>query len=155
MYSRLLKDRIAAKFGRGKAIMLIGPRQVGKTTLIKEIIDDQEFLFLDGDDPEVRKLMTLPNTEKLRSIIGTAKVVFIDEAQRIEGIGLTSKIITDQFKDVQLIISGSSSFDLNNQLNEPLTGRKWEYNMLPISWEEYQNKHGYLVAEQQLENRML
>jgi len=155
MYSRLLKDRIAAKFGRGKAIMLIGPRQVGKTTLIKEIIEDQEFLFLDGDDPEVRKLMTLPNTEKLRSIIGTAKVVFIDEAQRIEGIGLTSKIITDQFKDVQLIISGSSSFDLNNQLNEPLTGRKWEYNMLPISWEEYQNKHGYLVAEQQLENRML
>lgn len=155
MYSRLLKDKIAAKFGRGKAIMLIGPRQVGKTTLIKEIIEDQEFLFLDGDDPEVRKLMTLPNTEKLRSIIGTAKVVFIDEAQRIEGIGLTSKIITDQFKDVQLIISGSSSFDLNNQLNEPLTGRKWEYNMLPISWEEYQNKHGYLVAEQQLENRML
>ena len=155
MYSRLLKDKIAAKFGRGKAIMLIGPRQVGKTTLIKEIIEDQEFLFLDGDDPEVRKLMTLPNTEKLRSIIGTAKVVFIDEAQRIEGIGLTSKIITDQFKDVQLIISGSSSFDLNNQLNEPLTGRKWEYNMLPISWEEYQNKHGYLLAEQQLENRML
>ncbi len=79
----------------------------------------------------------------------------MDEAQRISGIGLTLKIITDQIKDVQLLVSGSSSFDLSNELNEPLTGRKWEYELLPVSWEEYENFHGYTMAEQQLENRLL
>ena len=65
------------------------------------------------------------------------------------------KIITDRFKDVQLFTSGSSSFDLSNQINEPLTGRKWEYQLYPISWEEYEQHHGYLYSEQQLENRLL
>ena len=65
------------------------------------------------------------------------------------------KIITDQFKDVQLWISGSSSFTLSHELNEPLTGRKWKYELLPISWEEYENHVGYLKAEQQLEKRLL
>ncbi len=95
------------------------------------------------------------NTEQLRSLIGKADVVFIDEAQRISGIGLTLKIITDQFRHIQLWISGSSSFTLFNELSEPLTGRKWEYEMFPISWEEYQDHVGYLKAEQQLENRLI
>jgi hypothetical protein len=68
---------------------------------------------------------------------------------------LTIKIITDQFKGVQLLVSGSSSFDLGNELNEPLTGRKWEYELFPISWEEYENKIGVIKAEQQIENRLL
>jgi len=68
---------------------------------------------------------------------------------------LTLKIITDQFKDVQLYVSGSSSFGISNELNEPLTGRKWEYELLPVSWEEFEDHHGRLVAEQQLENRLL
>jgi hypothetical protein len=68
----------------------------------------------------------------------------LDEAQRIPGIGLTLKIISDQFRGVQLFVSGSSSFDLGNELNEPLTGRKWEYELFPISWEEYENKIGFI-----------
>ena len=103
----------------------------------------------------VRSLLNTPNTEQIRRILGNNKLIFIDEAQRIEGIGLTLKIITDQFKDVQLLVSGSSSFDLGNALNEPLTGRKWEYQMYPVSWEEFENKVGYLKGEQQLENRLL
>lgn len=155
MYDRTLTEIIKNKIGRGKAILLIGPRQVGKTTLIKSQLLDGEYLFLDADDPTVRNLLDKPNTEKLKSIIGKNKVVFIDEAQRVAGIGITLKIIVDQFKEVQLLVSGSSSFDLSNELNEPLTGRKWEYELLPISWEEYENQHGYLIAEQQLENRLL
>ncbi|SHJ97162.1 ATP-binding protein [Pseudozobellia thermophila] len=155
MYKRTLQDIVESKLGKGKAILLVGPRQVGKTTLIKEIIASKEHLFLDGDDPTVRSLLNTPNTTQIKSILAAHKIVFIDEAQRIEGIGLTLKIITDQFKDVQLLVSGSSSFDLSNALNEPLTGRKWEYQLYPISWEEFENKHGYLAAEQQLENRML
>lgn len=100
-------------------------------------------------------MLTDANTEFIRSSIGSNKIVFIDEAQRIHGIGLTMKIITDIFKDVQLIASGSTSFDLANQLNEPLTGRKWEFQLYPISWEEYEAHHGYLHAQQQLENRLV
>lgn len=155
MYSRYLTERIEKRLGSGKAIVVIGPRQVGKTTLIESILESKDYLLLDGDDPKTRTLLTEPNTEQIRAIIGKYKFVFIDEAQRIEGIGLTMKIITDRFKDVQLFTSGSSSLDLTNKINEPLTGRKWEYQLFPISWEEFENHHGYLNSEQQLENRLL
>ena len=155
MYPRTLTPIIRNKIGQGKAIMIIGPRQVGKTTIIQKELEGMEYEFFDGDDPTVRNLLNTPNTEKIKSLIGKSKIVFIDEAQRINGIGLTLKIITDQFKDVQLWISGSSSFTLSHQLNEPLTGRKWEYELFPISWEEFENHIGYLKAEQQLENRLI
>ena len=155
MYERYLKERIIKRINSGKAIILIGPRQVGKTTLIREVLKGHDYLFFDGDDPKTRTLLNQPNTEEIRRIVGKHKYVFIDEAQRIEGIGLTMKIIIDQFKGVQLFSSGSSSFDLANKLNEPLTGRKWEYRLYPISWEEFENTHGYLHGEQQLENRLL
>ncbi|MFW5983514.1 MAG: ATP-binding protein, partial [bacterium] len=155
MIKRYLESTIRNKINTGKAIVLVGARQVGKTTLLKIILNDLEYLFLDGDDPTVRSLLSNPNTEQIRTIIGDNKHIFLDEAQRIQGIGLTLKIITDQFKHVQLLVSGSSSFDLGNELNEPLTGRKWEYELFPISWEEYENNIGFLKSEQQLENRLL
>jgi uncharacterized protein len=155
MYQRIIENIICEKIGKGKAIIVVGARQVGKTTLIKGLLKERKYLFLDADDPSTRKLLTSPNTEQIRSIIGENKIVFIDEAQRIKGIGLTLKLITDQFSAVQLFVSGSSSFDLGNQLNEPLTGRKWEYELFPISWEEFEMKEGYVKAEQQLENRLL
>ncbi|MFP9115093.1 ATP-binding protein [Flavobacterium sp. RHBU_3] len=155
MIARTITDKVSKKIGKGKSIIVIGPRQVGKTTLIKSIIEDKNYLFLDGDDPTIRRLLTNPNTEELRSIIGSYTTVFIDEAQRIENIGITLKIINDQFREVQLFVSGSSSFDLNNKINEPLTGRKWEYHLFPISWKEFEAYVGYTKAEQQLELRLL
>lgn len=155
MFNRVLKQHIESRFGSGKAIILIGPRQVGKTTLIQSILENKSHLFLDGDDPTVRSLLKSPNTEQLKSIIGTHNTVFIDEAQRIENIGLTLKIITDQFKEVQLLVSGSSAFELKNLTNEPLTGRKWQYHLFPISWHELEAKLGYVKAIQQLEQRLL
>ena len=154
MINRVLQPKIESKIGKGKAIILLGPRQVGKTTLIKNILESKDYLFLDGDDPTVRNLMTNPNTEEIKNIIGSNKILFIDEAQRIENIGLTLKIITDQFKDVQLLVSGSSAFEINNKLNEPLTGRKWEYYLFPICWKEMEESIGFLKAEQQLEIRI-
>ncbi len=155
MFTRTIENTIKEKFKSGKAIIVVGARQVGKTTLLKKILTDKEFLFLDADDPSTRSLLQNPTTEQIRTFLGDYKFVFLDEAQRISGIGLTLKIITDQFKDVQLFVSGSSSFDLGNALNEPLTGRKWEYRLFPISWEEYENKIGFVKAEQQIENRLL
>ena len=155
MIERLLTQRIESKIGRGKAIMIIGPRQVGKTTLIEKFLNGKRYKFFDGDDPRIRSLLDTPNTDQIRSFIGNYKIVFIDEAQRINNIGLTMKIIIDQLKDVQLWISGSSSFSLFNELNEPLTGRKWEYELFPISWEEFENHVGYIDADQQLERRLV
>ncbi|TLP79245.1 ATP-binding protein [Maribacter sp. ACAM166] len=154
MVKRILEGKITSKLDKGKAIIVIGPRQVGKTTLINSILKNRPHLFLDGDDSTVRNLLTNPNTEQLKSIIGDHTTVFIDEAQRIENIGLTLKIITDQFKKVQLFVSGSSAFELNNQTSEPLTGRKWEYKLYPISWKELEGAIGYVKSEQQLELRI-
>jgi uncharacterized protein len=155
MFDRIIGDKIIDKINSGKAIVLVGARQVGKTTLIREILKDKEYLFLDADDPSTRNLLESPTTEQIRTIIGDHTCIFLDEAQRIQGIGLTLKIITDQFKGVQLFVSGSSSFDLGNALNEPLTGRKWEYELFPLTWEEYEKKIGFVKSEQQVENRLI
>ena len=155
MILRTLEHTIKEKIDRGKAIVIVGARQVGKTTLVKEILKNKEYLFLDADDPATRSLFQNPTTEQIRGIIGNYRYIFLDEAQRIPGIGMTLKIITDQFKDVQLLVSGSSSFDLGNELNEPLTGRKWEYELFPISWDEYEHSIGLVKSEQQIENRLL
>ncbi len=155
MIQRSLSQKIIQKLGKGKAIIVVGPRQVGKTTLISSVLKDKEHLFLDGDDPTTRNLLTDSSTQQLKSIIGEHKIVFIDEAQRIKNVGITLKLITDQFKQVQLLVSGSSAFELNDLTSEPLTGRKWQYQLFPISWAELENSIGYVNAEQQLELRIL
>lgn len=155
MISRKITERIKPRIGSGKAIIVLGPRQVGKTTLIREMLEGEDYLFYNGDDPQVRQILNAPNTQEIRQLIGTKKIVFIDEAQRIDGIGLTLKIIIDQIPDVQVWVSGSSSFDLNSRISEPLTGRKWSYELYPISWEEYEAHVGYLEGLQDLENRLI
>ena len=155
MFKRIIEKTLEKRIGSGKAVIITGPRQVGKTTLIKQSLKGKTYLFLDGDDPKTRAELTNPNTEEIRSLIGTHKIVFIDEAQRIENIGLTMKIITDQFKDVQLLASGSSAFELTNKVNEPLTGRKWEYQLFPISYEELESTEGVLNAKKKLEKLLL
>lgn len=152
---RLQKHWIGEKLHKGKVIIVIGPRQVGKTTLINELLKSESFLFLDGDDPTVRELLNSPNTEQLRSILGGYSLFFIDEAQRIKDIGITLKLIHDRFKDVQLLVSGSSSFELSGLTQEPLTGRKWTFFLFPISWEEWEKQVGYLRAEQSIEERLV
>jgi predicted AAA+ superfamily ATPase len=155
MIERQLHTQISEKLSTGRAILVIGPRRVGKTTLLNAFLKNKSYLFLDGDDPKVRELLTNANTELLKTILGKNESVFIDEAQRIPNIGLTLKIITDQFKNVQLFVSGSSALDLNSTINEPLTGRKWDFQLFPISWQELENHLGYVAAAQQLETRIL
>jgi len=155
MIERTIKMDIEDRFGSGKTILVHGPRQVGKTTLINTILEDKEFLFLDGDDMTVQQMLTGVNTENLKALIGNHSIVFIDEAQNIDGIGLSLKIITDQMKNVQLIVSGSSSFDLNAKINEPLTGRKWTFELYPISWQEFEQTVGHLRSQQQLTHRLV
>lgn len=156
MIKRKIEALIKSKLFRGKAIVVLGPRQTGKTTLLNKIAKEQkDFLLLNGDDLNVRQELENAGFEKLKQIIGNYSFVFIDEAQRIKNIGITAKIIIDMVKPEQLIISGSSALELANEINEPLTGRKWEYMLYPISWEELVEHTDYLTATQQLEQRLI
>jgi predicted AAA+ superfamily ATPase len=156
MIKRAITETIKGKLGTGKAIIIMGPRQVGKTTLLRHIFADAtDTLLLNGDEPDVRQLFENATSTRLRAIIGDKKTVIIDEAQRIADIGIRLKLITDNMPDVQLIATGSSSFDLANQINEPLTGRKWEYNMYPLSFAEMVAHHGLLDEKRLLPHRLV
>ena len=141
----------------GKAIIVIGARQVGKSTLFNMVLEGRKepALQLNCDEPEVQEMLSAMNTQELRLLIGQNKILVIDEAQRVENIGMTLKRITDNFPDVQLLVTGSSSFELQNKLNEPLTGRKFEYHLFPLSTGELLNAQGLLSVKQTLESRLV
>lgn len=157
MIKRLLQDVIESRMFSGKAIIVIGARQVGKSTLFKMVLEGhaEPVLQLNCDEPEVKEMLTQMNTQELKMLIGSNRIVVIDEAQRVENIGMTLKRITDNFPDVQLLVTGSSSFELQNKLNEPLTGRKFEYHLYPLSTGELMNAQGLLSVKQTLENRLI
>lgn len=153
----MLANRMQERFFRGKAILLFGPRQVGKSTLCESLLQNagQPRLYLNGDDVDTRAELAATTSTRLKSIFGIHKIVFIDEAQRIPNIGLTLKIVTDQLKDIQVIATGSSAFELANAANEPLTGRKYEYFLYPLSFGEMAQHHGLLTEKRLVEHRVV
>lgn len=156
MINRILADNIKKQLFQSKAIILMGCRQIGKTTLLEKLFkNDEATLWLNGDDFDVRAMFDKPSADRLRSLIGNKKVIIIDEAQRITDIGVKLKLITDQIKDVQLIATGSSSFDLSNEINEPLTGRKREFQLYPLSFAEMAEHHGLLTEKRLLPHRLI
>lgn len=157
MITRMLLQQMSDNVFKGKVLLLFGPRQVGKTTIIQELLKEFAEITtqLNADDPSVRRILDTPNTEQLRQIIGNKRIIFVDEAQQINNIGTTAKLIFDTFTDVQVILSGSSSFELSSAIQEPLTGRKRTFMMYPVSWKEWQDHAGYIRAEQDLENRLV
>lgn len=157
MIRRTLQTVIESKLFKGKAIILIGARQVGKSTLFQQIAEKrtETILSLNCDEPEVKEMLSAINSPELRMLVGNNKIIIIDEAQRVPEIGLTLKRITDNFPDVQLLVTGSSSFELQNNLNEPLTGRKYEYHLYPISTAELYEAQGILGVKQLLEARLI
>jgi len=156
MITRTISGAIRARLGDGKAALLMGARQTGKTTLVKEIFNDPaEALYLSGDDADTHALFEQPSASRLRSIFQGKKYVVIDEAQRIKDIGLKIKLLTDQAPEIQVIATGSSSFDLANRVNEPLTGRKWEYRLYPLSFAEMSAHHGLLEEERLIPHRLI
>ncbi len=157
MYQRQLEARILARMFKGKAILLFGPRQVGKSTMVEAVLQQtgQTWLNLNGDEADVRAQLSNTTSTRLKAIFGQHTLVLIDEAQRIENIGLNLKLITDQIKGVQVIATGSSAFELANAANEPPTGRKYEYFLYPISFGEMAAHHGLLTEKRLIEHRMV
>ncbi|MDO4271788.1 MAG: ATP-binding protein [Candidatus Saccharibacteria bacterium] len=156
MISRYLEPYIEKDIAGGKAIIIFGARQVGKTTLLKQMFGDSDAVWLNADEESVRNLFDQFSAAKFEMMLGDKKVFILDEAQRIADIGLKLKIAQDNFGDkVQIIATGSSSFELANKINEPMTGRKWEYHMYPLSFSEMVSHHGLVKEMESLENRLL
>ena len=157
MINRLLEKQIEKHLFKKKVIIVFGPRQAGKTTLLEAMLKKrpEPSLILNGDEADVRELLSNTTSGRLRSIIGNHKIILIDEAQRIPGIGLTLKLFSDQLKNVQVISSGSSAFELADKTNEPLTGRKFEFLLLPLSFQEMVNHSGLLEERRLLEHRLI
>lgn len=156
MIQRFLTQKIDDYLHKGKAILLLGGRQIGKTTLLQQLFpENDDVVWLNGDELDVQAMFSNTSADRLRNIFGNKKIVVIDEAQRISDIGLRMKLITDQIKDVQLIATGSSAFELANVVNEPLTGRKWEFKMYPLSFAEMVAHHGLLKEKRLLLQRLV
>ena len=157
MITRTLQQRIEGNLFKGKAIIVIGARQVGKSTLFRQITEklEEPVLMLNCDEPEVKELLAGMNLTELKLMLGKHRVVVIDEAQRVPEIGMTLKRITDNFPEVQLLVTGSSSFELQNRLNEPLTGRKYEFHLFPVSTRELLEHGGLIAVKQSLESRLI
>ena len=156
MITRLLQNILTEKLFGGKVIVIVGPRQVGKTTLLENVAAAHKNVrWLNADEQDVRALFDNPNSTLLKKEFGNAKILIIDEAQRIKNVGIKLKLITDQIKNIQLIVTGTSAFELANEINEPLTGRKWEYKMHPISFEEMVDHHGLLEEKRLLKHRLV
>lgn len=156
MIERSIEHIILKKLKDRKAIILLGPRQAGKSTLMHLIHEkfSQPVTWWNGDETDIRSMLEHPTSTKLKSLIGNNKTLIIDEAQRIENIGLCIKLITDNIKNVKVIATGSSAFELANKINEPLTGRKWEYHLYPLSFGEMV-KHTSLLEEKRLLHQRL
>lgn len=140
-----------------KAIIIYGPRQVGKTTLCQEILKklNLKTLSINADVSRHVSILSSRDDRKLRDLIAGYELLFIDEAQRIPDIGINLKILIDQHPSLKIITTGSSSFELANTINEPLTGRKWTYHLYPISILELSQDLTPFELKDQLEERLI
>lgn len=157
MINRLITSTVKQKFFRGKAIIVVGPRQVGKTTLLKMLANeyDRKVLVWNCDEPDVRRKLTEPTSTMLGNETAGYDIVFIDEAQRVQNIGITLKLLIDNYPEKQVVVTGSSAIELSNSINEPLTGRKYEYVLFPFSAEELIIENGIQEERRLLERRLI
>lgn len=156
MIERALKLQVEQKLFKGKAIVLYGARQVGKTTLARTILAKyaDDAIYLNCDEPDIAAGLSNKTSSELYEFVQRKKLVVIDEGQRVENIGLSIKLLVDAYPDIQIIATGSSSFELANRISEPLTGRAFIFNMYPLSYGELKRHNGQLEASRQLQRMM-
>lgn len=156
MIEREIVANINSELFKGKAIILLGARQVGKSTLLKNMFKEHSnVLWIDAENPDVHKIFENATSKRLELFFEKNKIVILDEAQKIENIGSKLKLITDYLKEIQVIATGSSAFELRNNLNEPLTGRKFEHKLFPISFNEMVKNNGLLNEIRMLPHRLV
>lgn len=156
MIDRTIEQQIVPLLGSQKAIVIMGARQVGKSTLLSKMLSGRsDVLWLNGDDTDTQMLFQGISSTRLRTILAPYRIVVIDEAQRIADVGLRLKLITDQVPGTQVIATGSSSFDLAGKVSESLTGRKREYKLFPLTFAEMVGHTNLLDELRMLSHRMV
>ena len=155
MIDRILEKDIERYLFRGRVVVLYGPRRVGKTTLARKVLTnhpDKRTLYLNCDLQSVQTGLAVQEATMLKSFLGEHDLVVLDEAQNIPDVGKILKILVDTYPEMQIIATGSSSFDLANRTGEPLTGRAYPLRLYPVSLQELAGKSGYSVIESRLDN---
>lgn len=153
---RLLRGQIENWLFKGKILVIYGARQVGKTTLVRQILEKyKDSQYLSCEEIDVREALTNKSSTELKAFLGNYKLVVLDEAQRVKNIGLTLKLLADNYPEIQIIATGSSSFDLSNKVVEPLTGRHIEFLLYPFSMNELNIYFGSHKSTRLLERRLI
>lgn len=154
---RKIQDLVEKSLFKGKVVIVYGARQVGKTTMVREIQKKYptDSVYLNCDEPDIRNAFSEKTSTEIKAFLGNKKLVILDEAQRVLNIGLTLKLIVDNFPDMQIIATGSSSFDLSNKISEPLTGRSYEFHLYPFSLEEIKQAYSDLEIDRILDQRIV
>lgn len=154
--TRKIKDSIKSNFFKGKVIIVYGARQVGKTTLVKELQEEyKDSVYWNCDEPDIQISLQNRTSTELLGMIGSAKVVFLDEAQRVKNIGMTLKLLVDSAPQLQIVATGSSSFELANTLSEPLTGRNDKYTLFPFLSSELNSCYSPIEISRLTEQRII
>ena len=159
LYLRILKKKLKKDSFKGKALIIIGPRQIGKTTLIKEVLKSfkkEKVKHINCDNPSDLESLEEKNLEFLEGVVGNSTILFIDEAHKVPNIGQTLKILVDHYgKKLQIFVTASSSINLLYKTQEPLTGRKFVNNLYPLSMEEIYPDKNFLKIQKELEQLLI
>lgn len=155
MINRSPQTEIDKLLFKGKAILVFGARQVGKTSLIKNTIKDQSFLWLNGDEPDTQLLLENITTDRLKALVGENKIIVIDEAQMIHNIGLLIKRMVDNYPEIQVIASGSSAFELADKTKESMVGRKEEIQLFPLNYGEMVQHSNFIEETRLIPHRLV
>jgi hypothetical protein len=155
MIPRLQQQEIDSFLFKGKAILVFGARQVGKTSLIKNTIKDNSYLWLNGDEPDTQLLLENITSDRLKALVGNNKILVIDESQMISNIGLLIKRMVDNFPEIQIIASGSSAFELADKTKESMVGRKEELQLFPLCYKEMVNHTNFIEETRLVPHRLV
>lgn len=156
-FDRLAYHLVQKKLQPNKVVVLLGARRVGKTKLLEEVISNlqEKYIFLNGDDMQTHQLLEVQSTANFKRFLGETKFLIIDEAQEIPSIGRKLKLMVDTIPDLKILITGSSAFEVNNQIGEPLVGRMKTISLFPVAQIEFSKKENYLETIGNLESRLL
>jgi len=151
--TELVKNKLVPQ----KVVVILGARRVGKTVLVNEILKTvtEPVLKLNGEDISVHQKLAESSVENYKSLIGSYRLLYIDEAQKIPDIGRKLKLMIDEIEDLKIIITGSSALDINRNTGEPLTGRKYTLNLFPLSENEFNQTENAFNKLEKVKQRLV
>lgn len=157
LITRMLEDQLIKSLIPQKVVILLGPRRVGKTVLIKQVIErlQEPYLLLNGEDFSVVEILSRRSVQHYKNLLGDKRVLLIDEAQKIPEIGKVLKLMVDEIVGIRILVTGSSAFDIDKYTGEPLTGRKKTLNLYPLSEAEYDQIETLIEKRDNLRERLI